>query len=50
MKKKGLMIDDRSDTFVPDYLNKEKSTTEQYDEYCRKNPLKNESNNKKVTA
>lgn len=47
MKKgKGLAIDDRSDTFVPDYSDKSKSIAKQYEEHCEgKKP-----NNTKATV
>ena len=47
--KEGLTIDDRRDAFTPDYLSK-KSTQEQYEEYCKNNPLKDGESNKTKTA
>jgi len=42
---RGLIIDDRTDSFVPNYADKTRSISEQYDEYCRNNPLPHEMSN-----
>ena len=38
----GIILDDRTDSFVPKFGNKTRKISEQYDEYCRNNPLPSE--------